>query len=271
MKRIYRFAALFASLFLALSVNVFAYDPVNSGVSYTQTTDSMIYTNTSNIDMGAISNGFNTIPAPLRELFRQKGIKLYYTEGAGNGGYAGYTLDAVVTYDTSSKRVISVNQKPNVYLYTTAYSTTVIPHEYGHVLDGLSSYINGKYTPCISDTQEWQGILANGKSGLKSIDSHANQSVDEGANEAFAEAFRLYCTNPNGLKSACPDVYNFIAAQVAKYSPTPKALTKKNFDYKAYADTYPDLKAAFGYDKDKLWDHYNNFGKAEGRTAKAVQ
>ena len=39
------------------------------------------------------------------------------------------------------------------------------------------------------------------------------------------------------------------------------------FDYKAYADTYPDLKAAFGYDAASLYNHYVNSGKAEGRVA----
>ena len=39
------------------------------------------------------------------------------------------------------------------------------------------------------------------------------------------------------------------------------------FDYKAYADTYPDLKAAFGYDAAALYNHYVNNGKAEGRVA----
>lgn len=37
------------------------------------------------------------------------------------------------------------------------------------------------------------------------------------------------------------------------------------FDYKAYADTNPDVYAAFGYDKDLLWDHYKNYGSKEGR------
>lgn len=37
------------------------------------------------------------------------------------------------------------------------------------------------------------------------------------------------------------------------------------FDYRAYANVYPDLKAAYGYNAEKLYAHYVNFGKAEGR------
>ncbi|MBR0092208.1 MAG: hypothetical protein IJP92_10950 [Lachnospiraceae bacterium] len=43
------------------------------------------------------------------------------------------------------------------------------------------------------------------------------------------------------------------------------ALNADNFDYRRYADTYADLKAAFGYDKAQLWNHYRTFGAREGR------
>ena len=39
----------------------------------------------------------------------------------------------------------------------------------------------------------------------------------------------------------------------------------ETFDYRAYANIYPDLKAAYGYDAEKLYAHYVNYGKAEGR------
>ena len=43
--------------------------------------------------------------------------------------------------------------------------------------------------------------------------------------------------------------------------------SRESFDSKTYADTYADLKAAFGYDHDKLWNHYISFGKKENRKA----
>lgn len=42
------------------------------------------------------------------------------------------------------------------------------------------------------------------------------------------------------------------------------------FDAKYYADKYSDLKAAFGYDKTKLLNHFKQFGMKEGRMAKAT-
>ena len=49
--------------------------------------------------------------------------------------------------------------------------------------------------------------------------------------------------------------------------PVSAAESLETFDYEAYADTYPDLKAAFGYDAQALYNHYMLCGKAEGRVA----
>lgn len=34
------------------------------------------------------------------------------------------------------------------------------------------------------------------------------------------------------------------------------------FDYRAYANMYPDVKTAYGYNAEKLYAHYVNYGKA---------
>lgn len=43
------------------------------------------------------------------------------------------------------------------------------------------------------------------------------------------------------------------------------------FDPDFYANTYPDVKAAFGTDVAALYNHYVNYGKAEGRAGYAGQ
>lgn len=49
-------------------------------------------------------------------------------------------------------------------------------------------------------------------------------------------------------------------------STTPASTTyQDNFDPVFYANTYPDLKAAFGNDANALYNHYITCGKAEGR------
>ncbi len=278
MKKIYRLTATFLSLFLLLSVTTYAYDPANSGISYSPTSDSMIYTNTQNFNQGAIVNAFNTLPESVRNLLRKEGVKIYYTDGVPVSvrEYNGIATMPIVRYYENSLKVVSVDKKADIYIYSDANISTVIPHECGHAFDFIAGYTTGKFIGehGISSSNEWNSICGRNYNVLGSIDAMASRNIQRGSAEAFAEAFRLYCTNPNGLKAACPEVYNFISAQIAKYAggaPASSGVTKKNFDAKAYADTYPDLKAAFGYDKNALWNHYISYGKAEGRTVTAVQ
>lgn len=51
---------------------------------------------------------------------------------------------------------------------------------------------------------------------------------------------------------------------------TSNATTKTDFDPVFYANTYPDVKAAFGNDEKALYNHYIKYGKAEGRLASAA-
>ena len=260
MKRFSRFVVAFISAFILLSSNVYAYDPVGG----------MIYTDTQNINTGAINNALNTLPPGIKSLFEREGVKIYYHGSTNN--QKGQAYSPHVTYYNSTRKVKSIDSRAKIYLYSNADISSTIPHECGHVFDYIAGYATGIYIGehGISSSNEWNKLYSDNFVSLGSIDAKINYFEQKGASEAFADTFRIYCTNPSGLQNACPDVYNFIAGQVAKYSPAQKGLTKSNFDYKAYADTYPDLKAAFGYDKDKLWDHYNNFGKAEGRTALPV-
>lgn len=53
--------------------------------------------------------------------------------------------------------------------------------------------------------------------------------------------------------------------------PVCAAESLETFDYKAYADTYPDVKAVYGYDAAALYNHYMVCGKAEGRVGTFAQ
>lgn len=83
-------------------------------------------------------------------------------------------------------------------------------------------------------------------------------------------------------KKACPGDYiyereEYIAQEVNKLLGStvsiPQPITesidtnkeKNKFNFIKYADDYSDLKKVFGYDKEKLWNHYLTYGKKEGR------
>lgn len=53
-------------------------------------------------------------------------------------------------------------------------------------------------------------------------------------------------------------------------APIPFIGTIDEFNYIEYADTYPDLMAAFGYDKNALYEHYITYGIKEGRIAHSL-
>ena len=65
----------------------------------------------------------------------------------------------------------------------------------------------------------------------------------------------------------------YLPGQSATQTPV---LDINSFNYQGYADKYPDLKAAFGYNQALLYNHYMTIGYKEGRsvpeaTAKTVQ
>ena len=62
----------------------------------------------------------------------------------------------------------------------------------------------------------------------------------------------------------------FAATDLTVPPANPVDVIYDTFDYRAYANIYPDVKAAYGYDAQKLWAHYVNYGKAEGRVAFAI-
>jgi hypothetical protein len=53
---------------------------------------------------------------------------------------------------------------------------------------------------------------------------------------------------------------------VLKADVQPKPKVECRFNHVEYANMYPDLKAAFGYDQNKLKEHYKTYGLAEGRS-----
>lgn len=63
------------------------------------------------------------------------------------------------------------------------------------------------------------------------------------------------------------DIHNPWLAAEEEY--VPFSGTIDEFNYVAYADRYPDLKNAFGYDQEALYDHYITCGINEGRIAVA--
>ena len=90
--------------------------------------------------------------------------------------------------------------------------------------------------------------------------------------QASARFWMLEYENKNGLPGGEMNHYASVLQfnrEVNESGKTLSSLTRETFDHVYYANLYPDVKAAFGYDAAKLWAHYVHFGVAEGRQARA--
>lgn len=70
------------------------------------------------------------------------------------------------------------------------------------------------------------------------------------------------------ISAGCIGITLFSSQNIA-YAKTIQLDDGTTFDSDYYADTYPDLKQAFGYDFDALLNHYLTYGISEGRIPSA--
>ena len=64
-----------------------------------------------------------------------------------------------------------------------------------------------------------------------------------------------------------PQTFKYGIIRSANALSIPEELKAYVFDAEYYADKYADLKSAYGYDEEKLYDHFVNYGIEEGRAA----
>lgn len=88
-------------------------------------------------------------------------------------------------------------------IYLKNFSGTVIYHELGHFL----AWISGSR----DKTAEFKAIYEKEKSKMTSANRVYNT---QNSSEYFAESYREFCINPNGLKKQRPQTYNAIKAAV---------------------------------------------------------
>ncbi len=147
-----------------------------------------------------------------------------------------------------------------------------------------ASVANGKYTPRAGDIIYFKspsssaivnhiGIVTSYSNGtvytIEGNTSSATVSTNGGA--VCAKSYSIYNTyvayicNPNYSGSSIP------ASTTSSSAGNVSSLFKKaTFNAKFYSDKYSDLKAAFGTDATKLYDHYLQYGIKEGRQASAI-
>ena len=278
MKRLKLFVCVLLSCFLLSSTTAYAsYDPVTSR-QYDDLMDPLHFEkglpNLNNISGTMGTYVIKNTPSDVWDLFTQEGVNIYVTQSVPKSerslnkrGFDALCYSAIFSWN-GSNRITNVSSPVAIYIYHDTTRADAYIHECGHALDDIAEYITGTYRgeKPISNSAEWQSLFVTYGPTMATFDEYTRINMNSAA-EVFAEAYRLYFSYPSQLQSRCPEVYNFVASQIAKYTSYVPALTYDNFDNVSYAMKYDDLYAVYGTDKKALWDHYVNYGKAEGRVA----
>lgn len=264
---------------ILFSQSVYAYNP-QTDVKYTEMAEGFYAEQgRQDIDYSMVAYAMINTDPVLLDLFIQEGVRVYVTHSVprcerteNQNYYNALCYPATFTYNNASKKITKISAPVSIYIYHDTDRADAYIHECGHALDDIAEYITGVYKgeKPISNSSEWQTLYSQYASTMATFDSNAAVNVNRDRNEGFAEAFRLYYSYPQKLQSSCPGVYTFVSNQVSKYAAYVPALNYDNFDYKAYAISYPDLYETYGFDKKALWDHYVNYGQSEGRVATKI-
>lgn len=280
MKRLKLFVCTLLLSVIVFSVPVNAYNP-QTDVQYENWSPFYIESglpNFKNITGDMMTYVLRTTPTELWDLYTQEGVRIYVTQSVpqsertfNNGFFDGVCYGATLSWNGAGK-ITKVSAPVSIYIYSNAFRADTYYHECGHALDDIAEYITGYYkgqNP-ISHSNEWISLYNAYAPIMATFDSNAACNVPRNNEEGFAEAYRLYFSYPGQLQARCPEVYTFVQGQISKYTAYVPPLTYDNFNYLSYATMYDDLRAAYGYDKNALWDHYVNCGKAEGRIANRI-
>lgn len=287
-----RLLALAVVLVVFMSSNMSALAVNYNGRDYANVAGSNIYYD-AGVSAGELSTTvtyYSQLPIAIRQYFIKLNCNIYMISTGGSRSLDGEaTLPSVSVYSDYS--IASVDYSRCRIEYFADGRTNddgTLQHEMAHVLDTMAMIKSGYYNDSfcgISNTPEWNALYRNNYNKLLNYDGSTRVNVCRDSCEGFAEAVRILYTNPDALIAISPDMYNYIIAQLSKVTggdctppskvvqnPVPASGTAvpqtiEHFDYVTYADTYPDLYAAFGYNREYLYAHYMNCGIREGRVA----
>ncbi len=278
MRRISSFLGAMLISFFLFSTTASAYDPAS--ISYTRWGESIFFledaNNITQEDYKMRDYILSVTPGETIQFFKQANVGIHLTHSVptsaraiDSGYFHGACSAASFSYKNSDKQIVQITAPVDIYVYSNTTHLDAYIHECGHAYDCIAEYITGYYPGDhpISSSTEWQSLYSQYASVMTTFDTGTASNVPRDSCEGFAEAYRLYYVYPSQLQSSCPEVYNFVAAQIAKYQAYTSIVTYDNFDYELYYNTYPDVAAACGLNKDALWNHYSTYGIAEGRYA----
>lgn len=220
------------------------------------------------------------LPEGVKNFLVNNGIKVYI-KGDEVRSDALAIAYAPLIYMGRNNKVSKIGEPGYVVYYANSaknYYPNSLIHEIGHEIDYYASISSGYFTNSgygISMSQEWLDLYYKYYADLYKIDALTRANVCRSNVEGWAELVRVLYVNPNAILEISPALYSFAVSKIsavigADATPVQKQtqqISVDTFDYVAYADAYPDVKAVYGYDRQLLFTHYIQYGMYEGRKA----
>ena len=199
---------------------------------------------------GAPASGYNGF-----NFGQYNGLYNYFNMGAFGTGYFNIWMNGMKEaqqggWNTRYKAIKGGAQKVND-TYISQYQNTLYLQKF-NVHPSSSKNFWGQYM---------QNVAAAWSESSTIYSAYANSGLID---TAFTFIIPVY----SGMPDACPDPGGAFASRASTATNTiPSSLKSQVFDAGYYSENYADLKAAYGNDEEELYNHFVQFGIAEGRQA----
>lgn len=188
-----------------------------------------------------------------KTLYAKWTVNTYYFDVNPDSGISSFDISGVVNPGTNLSDYYQQNN------YGTTATITNVKAKTGYTYTGYT--LSGSLTAASGSTNNSIKATLGAGNGAVALNSQANKYTMTYNNNGGSGCSSKTVTYGSQYGSLCTPTrsgYTFIGWFDSNYKDEP-------LNY--YADTYADLKNAFGYNQASLYTHWNDHGKGEGRRA----
>lgn len=204
------------SVILGLSVIMTSFIPASAATgSYAQAFSQTVKN---------IKKEYVNLPSYITHKIKSYGVKIYIhrlgadaiIDGGRDLSYnSAESHNFIYKYNEKTGEILEILEPGYIDIYVVdgiEYVPGTLTHEIAHELDYIKGFEDNwaGHVCGYSESNEWLYMYESDAEKMYLIDQMAYENVPVSVEEGFAEAFRLYFTNPQTLKYYCPNSYNYI-------------------------------------------------------------
>jgi hypothetical protein len=133
-----------------------------------------------------------------------------------------YRLSVLKEFVTSDPKIgaaatalFATQYSPGRILFRGNTNYFVFTHEFGHHVDSMNNFSNGRYDDSLFYSNQDTFLNMNWQEGQQKFILE-NKLAAKGVKEAFAEMFKYYIMKPQFLRNHNPEGYNFFKTEIFK-------------------------------------------------------